>query len=824
MTKWKGTFVADGLIGLVLTVLMLLALYFQWGPLERIEYGAYDLGLSLRQDTSARSTPSPVVVVAIDDASITGIGRWPWPRHYIAQMIWFLHQAEAKVVGVNIIFSEPDLNQGLMEVRNILKEFESGASRAGQLYSLLKEAENRLDNDARLAASLEESKRVVLPLYFQLGNAFGGERKDMPEFLKRNSVSIPGLASGLTATEIIPPIPEFAEKALALGHLNIVTDRDGAVRSQPLLINFENRFFPSLPLQLTLKYLNYDIKDLTAREGLRVGRLVIPVLPDNRMLVSYSQLPAVYSFVDVVSNKVPPEAFKDKIVLIALNAVGLGALQVTPLGPNVPSFVGLSNVITDIINNRNFVVRPDWAFWVEIAMVVLFGLFLALAIPHMKAWLSALISLVLLLAWCGACLSLLISEGWWIKMTYPAALLLVGYIVIVSKRFLWTEKTKEHMEADGIETNKMLGLSFQGQGMLDMAFDKFRKCPVEDESVKELVYNLGLDFERKRMFNKAVAAYEHIRTAGPFKDIDDRIKKLKVAGETMIFGLGGAKKDGTVLIDSAETKPTLGRYEIVKELGRGAMGTVYLGKDPKINREVAIKTLRYEDIDEEQLAEVKKRFFREAEAAGRLSHPNIVTIYDVGEDYEIAYMAMELLSGSDLTKYVQKENLLPLHEAVRIVTATANALEYAHEHDVVHRDIKPANIMVLKNGEVRVADFGIARVVTSSKTQTGVVMGTPSYMSPEQIAGQKVDGRSDLFSLGVVFFELLTGQKPFQGDSIATLMFNITTGVPPRAAELVPDLPAAFQAILDRALAKDREQRYQKGSEMAEDLARALKS
>jgi eukaryotic-like serine/threonine-protein kinase len=725
---------------------------------------------------------------------------------------------------VNIIFSEPDLNQGLMEVRGILKEFESGASRAGQLYSLLKEAENRLDNDARLAASLEESKRVVLPLYFQLGNAFGGERKDMPEFLKRNSVSIPGLASGLTATEIIPPIPEFAEKALALGHLNIVTDRDGAVRSQPLLINFENRFFPSLPLQLTLKYLNYDIKDLTARGGLRVGRLVIPVLPDNRMLVSYSQLPAVYSFIDVVSNKVPPEAFKDKIVLIALNAVGLGALQLTPLGPNVPSFVGLSNVITDIINNRNFVVRPDWAFWVEIAMVVLFGLFLALAIPHMKAWLSALISLVLLLVWCGACLSLLISEGWWIKMTYPAALLLVGYIVIVSKRFLWTEKTKEHMEADGIETNKMLGLSFQGQGMLDMAFDKFRKCPVEDESVKELVYNLGLDFERKRMFNKAVAAYEHIRTAGPFKDIDDRIKKLKVAGETMIFGLGGAKKDGTVLIDSAETKPTLGRYEIVKELGRGAMGTVYLGKDPKINREVAIKTLRYEDIDEEQLAEVKKRFFREAEAAGRLSHPNIVTIYDVGEDYEIAYMAMELLSGSDLTKYTQKENLLPLHEAVRIVTATANALEYAHEHDVVHRDIKPANIMVLKNGEVRVADFGIARVVTSSKTQTGVVMGTPSYMSPEQIAGQKVDGRSDLFSLGVVFFELLTGQKPFQGDSIATLMFNITTGVPPRAAELAPDLPAAFQAVLDRALAKDREQRYQKGAEMAEDLARALKS
>lgn len=825
MSKWKGSFVADAMIGLVLTVLALLALYFQWGPLERIGYGAYDLGLSLRQNPSVRTAPSPVVVVAIDDASIAGIGRWPWPRHYIAQMIWFLRQADAKVVGLNIIYSEPDQNQGLLEIRTILKEFESGAARSGQLFTMLKDAESRLDNDARLAASLDESKRVVLPLFFQLGNAFGGERKDMPEVLKRNSVSLPGLASGLTAIEITPPIPEFAERAAALGHLNVLMDPDGAVRSAPLLINYENRFFPSLPFQMTLQYLNYSVSDLTARgQELRIGRLAVPVQPDNRMFVSYSRFPTVYSFMDVASNKVPPEAFKDKIVLIALNAVGLGALQLTPLGPNVPSFVGLANVITDIIDNRGFVVRPDWAFWAEIAVTVFFGLFLAFAIPHMKAWLSALISLVLLVAWCGASLFLLVSQGWWIKLTYPAVLLLAGYIVLISKRFLWTEKTKEHMEADGIETNKMLGLSFQGQGMLDMAFDKFRKCPVEDESVKDLLYNLGLDFERKRMFNKAVAAYEHIRTAGPFKDVDERIKKLKVAGETMIFGLGGAKKDGTVLIDSAETKPTLGRYEVVKELGRGAMGTVYLGKDPKINREVAIKTLRYEDIDEEQLAEVKKRFFREAEAAGRLSHPNIVTIYDVGEDYEIAYMAMELLSGSDLTKYCQKENLLPLHEVVRIVTATANALDYAHEHDVVHRDIKPANIMVLKNGEVRVADFGIARVVTSSKTQTGVVLGTPSYMSPEQIAGQKVDGRSDLFSLGVVLFELLTGTKPFQGDSIATLMFNITTGLPPRAAELVPDIPPSMQAILDKAMAKDREQRYQKGSEMAEELVQALKS
>jgi serine/threonine-protein kinase len=358
--------------------------------------------------------------------------------------------------------------------------------------------------------------------------------------------------------------------------------------------------------------------------------------------------------------------------------------------------------------------------------------------------------------------------------------------------------------------------------MLDMAFEKFRKCPVEDEAIKESLYNLGLDFERKRMFNKAVAVYEHILQAGSFKDIEERAKKLKVAGETMIFGLGGAKKDATLLVDSSQTKPTLGRYEISRELGRGAMGTVYLGKDPKINREVAIKTLRYEEIDEAQIAEVKKRFFREAEAAGKLSHPNIVTIYDVGEDYDLAYMAMELLDGADLAQYCQKENILPIHDVMKIISSVANALDYAHSNGVVHRDIKPANIMILKNGEVKVTDFGIARVMTSSKTQTGVVLGTPSYMSPEQIAGQKVDGRSDLFSLGVVFYELLTGERPFQGDSIATLMFNITASSPAPIKDLAPNIPQPCINIIEKLLIKDRELRYQQGKELVRELAECM--
>ncbi|MBN1545279.1 MAG: protein kinase, partial [Syntrophaceae bacterium] len=627
--------------------------------------------------------------------------------------------------------------------------------------------------------------------------------------------------------EITAPIPDFATRASALGHINVIPDRDGTVRSEPLLINYEGLFFPSFSLQLTLKYLNAELSELTGVPGgLRFRNVTIPINGDNQMLISsFNKQYPNYPFADVIEKKAPADAFKNRIVIIALTAAGItgNQLYTTPSAALDYSWVIHANVISDIINNSH-IMRPDWAFFVEAGVIILFGLLLAFAIPRLKAGISAVVSLGLLVVLCGTALYLLVNQGFWIKAVNPSLLLVGGYIVIVSKRYLLTEKTKEHIEADSIETNKMLGLSFQGQGLLDMAFDKFRKCPVEDPAVKELLYNLGLDFERKRMFNKSVAVYEHILTAGDFKDIRDRIKKLNAAGETMIFGLSGAKKEATVLMDNTETKPTLGRYEVVKELGRGAMGTVYLGRDPKIHREVAIKTLRYEEIDEDQLDETKKRFFREAEAAGKLSHPNIVTIFDVGEDYEIAYMAMELLDGADLTKYCQKSSLLPAHEAVRIVSAVAHALDYAHSNDVVHRDIKPANIMILKNGDVKVADFGIARVVTSSRTQTGVVLGTPSYMSPEQIAGQKVDGRSDFFSLGVVLYELLTGEKPFKGESIATLMFNITMSPPAALVEINPDVPPGFVSVIEKALAKDRDLRYQSGKQMAEDLAECLKA
>ena len=264
----------------------------------------------------------------------------------------------------------------------------------------------------------------------------------------------------------------------------------------------------------------------------------------------------------------------------------------------------------------------------------------------------------------------------------------------------------------------------------------------------------------------------------------------------------------------------LGRYQIEKELGKGAMGVVYMGRDPKINRIVAIKTMALaQEFDEDELADVKERFFREAETAGRLNHPNIVTMYDAGEEHDLAYIAMEFLKGKDLVPFTKLDRQLPLLKVLGIVARVADALSYAHENHVVHRDIKPANIMYEPDlDQVKVTDFGIARITDSSKTKTGMVLGTPSYMSPEQLAGHKIDGRSDLFSLGVMLYQMSCGKLPFEGDSMAQLMFRIANESHPDIRVLKPDLPACVVAIIDKALTKDVTMRYQTGAEMADDL------
>lgn len=265
---------------------------------------------------------------------------------------------------------------------------------------------------------------------------------------------------------------------------------------------------------------------------------------------------------------------------------------------------------------------------------------------------------------------------------------------------------------------------------------------------------------------------------------------------------------------------TLGRYRIERQLGRGAMGAVYLGRDPQIGRQVAIKTMALaSEFEGAELVEARQRFFREAETAGRLQHPDIVTIFDAGEDHELAYIAMEYLKGHDLQRHTQSAQLLPVPVVVQIGERVASALAHAHSQGVVHRDVKPANVMVdLAHGVVKVTDFGIARITDSSRTRTGMVLGTPSFMSPEQMSGRRVDGRADLYSLGVMLFQLLTGQLPHRAESMAKLMYAIANETAPDLRTLRPDIPEALARLVARALSKQPEARHADGRQMAAAL------
>jgi serine/threonine protein kinase len=275
------------------------------------------------------------------------------------------------------------------------------------------------------------------------------------------------------------------------------------------------------------------------------------------------------------------------------------------------------------------------------------------------------------------------------------------------------------------------------------------------------------------------------------------------------------------LMDEHRSSERFGRYEILAELGRGAMGVVYRARDPKINRVVAVKTVSLAGQPPEAEVEYRERFIREAEAAGRLSHPGIVTIYDVGEEPETRapYIVMEFVKGPSLERLLSEQgHTLPLEQALQLTLELAEALDCAHGQGVVHRDLKPANILITEDGRAKIADFGIAKLNLANLTLGGRTLGTPAYMSPEQLNGDEVDGRSDLFSLGVILYTVLTGYRPFQGNSAMTVSFKVVNKEPVPASVLDTDLPPGLDYIISRAMAKDPAQRYQRGMEMVLDI------
>lgn len=866
----KGLLSTDWFAGLLITFAVLILVVL--GMFSGIERAAYDWGV--------RSSDSPandkVAVIAIDDESIDRIGRWPWSRSTHAALLNKLKTANPKVVGYTVFFLEPQIDPGLAYIQDILAYtedsqlldlpdevltidsmlaknrdealrkyfaesalFNSMSNDVDELYLRLQEAQLALNTDSILAGTMADVNNVVLSMPFLVGLPQGNPDFDLPDFVLANSISNVDVSAGtsylpLPTYKAFSPIPGIGDAAIGIGHLNAWADVDGAIRTEPLVLQYYDSFFPSMSLMLAAKSLNLSVDDIKIRlgEGVTLGRLNIATEPDLQMRTFYyadkadgSSAFTVDSFYDVMEGKVNLDKYQDKIVLVGATATGVGAPQVTPLSPSMAPVLSLAHSVSSILN-EDFFIQPSWAIWVQLLVFIIMAAYIMFLLPRISATTGALITGGLVLTLIIVHYILMVSQGMWIQLMTPVMLLIIGYVGLTLKGYVITERGKQKSDADSAESNRMLGLAFQGQGQLDMAFEKFRKVPL-DNSVMELLYNLSLDYERKRQFNKANSVYSYMFEFDPkFRDLETRMKRADQMEQTvMLGGAGGSTAGGTMIMEGdGVQKPMLGRYEVQKELGKGAMGVVYLGEDPKISRTVAIKTMALsQEFEDDELEEVKERFFREAETAGRLNHPNIVTIFDAGEEQDLAYIAMEFLKGKDLAPNTKKDHLLPARTVLELIAQCADALNYAHSQNVVHRDIKPANIMYdPESGQMKVTDFGIARITDSSKTKTGMVLGTPSYMSPEQLAGHKVDGRSDLFSLGVMLYQMVSGQLPFTGDSMATLMFKIANEQHQPIEEVVPDLAPCIGAIIDQAMSKDIEARYQNGAEMAADIRTCL--
>ncbi|MBN2060979.1 MAG: CHASE2 domain-containing protein [Deltaproteobacteria bacterium] len=842
--KIKKT-IPDWIIGVVITLVFLfITLTGKLDFTSVIELKTFDL----RARLAAPIERNPdIEIVSISDNDLAMLGRFPWPRNILAQGVRNLSLAGARVIALNILFMEPEESAGLKTIKTLKEEFDGlGLAQKGEglsFYKRLSEAEKDLDNDAKLSKAIKDAGNVVLPVYFDMASS--GKDRDVPRFITEhsfkqvNGVNEEWLVSSIYwLTKVTPILPAFSEVAAGIGHNNLFPDSDGYIRKQIHVLGYmKNIYFPSYSVAIVKVFQGLKDEDISVKLGESVNlkfspssTIKIPVMDYSmKSLISWNNGPDIVfhqtPFANVYRNEFQTSLFKDKIVIIGPTAQGIGDRFVTPISGNLPGVEIVANSVSNILN-QHFFSRPSWISMLEVFILIAFGAFIAFFLPRLKAGSGAFITFVLFFGYGTAGVVLFFSNNIWLKISPQILLLIVGYILVISKSFLITERKKEKVEADSAETNKMLGLSFQQQGMLDLALEKFRRIPVEEEGVKDLLYNLGLDFERKRQFSKALSTYKLVIEDGAnFKDLDERIPKLKGAEATMIFGgsSGGHPGDIGATLMNMDTKPTLGRYEVVGELGRGAMGVVYKGEDPKIHRTVAIKTVKLSDFDEDVLEEMKERFFREAESAGLLTHPNIVTIYDAGEEHDLAYIAMEFLKGEDLESYTKTEKLLPMRETLLIVSNVAEALDYAHSKGIVHRDIKPANIMrILETNEVKVTDFGIARITSSSKTKTGVILGTPSYMSPEQVAGKRVDGRSDIFSLGVVLFEMLTGHKPFIGEDMTSLMYKIAREGHPSVREFNPRVPMVVEKIIAKALEKDPEKRYQRAGQMAAHLKQVI--
>lgn len=779
----------SGLILYVLITILVVSMYGgRYGFLERSTTRMQDGMFKLRG--KADTAPAEIIIVGIDDRSVDNIARWPWGRDLLGQLIFLVAQGSPKVIGLDVFLPE--------------ETHEDTSGRTGVLADEISSAGN-----------------VVLPIYFSLSDV-GIAPESAPDRIMRSALAesknTPTGTSSLTcAKQIYYPSPALVEASSGFGHINMYYDGDGLIRREPLLISYDGYLYPSLGLKLAGIYLNVRPDQVKANgDGdLVVGKAAIPVDRGQRMLLNYHGPNLSFeriSALKVFTGEVDPQTFENRIVLVGPTSTE------SKTWINVPAFEGINEVeriatVTSNIIHRDFL-RHSSPLW-NVLVLILIGVFCALVLPNVSLTYRIVILLVFLFVIFNFSYILFSSFGILTKPVYPIIelLLFLAASPAIKPKELRRKGSEGMVKEGGIEE-----CADESGAPADQAVEP----PAEVQELKSTGIATGEPTgEKDREENLQVIESKADQTGQePKRPVPDSPPEVPAEQTRRLSGTptpGASSEPSPTPTPLSETPPVsrFGRYKIIEILGRGGMGTVYKGLDPALDRPVALKTIRLDfAVSRSEISELRERLVQEAKAAGRLSHPNIVTIYDVGEEGGLQYIAMEHLSGYTLEDFIKKKGVLNYKIAAKIIMQTCDALSYAHQHGIVHRDIKPANIMLLEDFHVKVMDFGIARLEAASLTKSNVALGTPHYISPEQLEGNLADKRSDIFSLGVVIYELLTKKKPFQGENISSLMYRILNHQPPPPSAIDDRIPPIFDQVVCKAMAKRPEDRYRDAKEI----------
>ncbi|MDH4223062.1 MAG: serine/threonine-protein kinase [candidate division Zixibacteria bacterium] len=751
----------SGFILYILITFSVMVLYLdQQDWLEKYNLKFQDLGYKFRGKIEQESD---IVILALDQNSLNQYGRWPWSRDTIAQIVEKLSRANPKVLYLDF-YLPPDIVEDT----------------SGGTYLL--------------AEAIKNAGNVILPLYFNFSEVdFTPVR--YPEVMRFSSLSNIfdpiELSTQLPsrAKEIYYSSQILTQSASALGHSNHIRDLDNKIRYEQMLIGFDGNYYPSVSLQIIRKYnqLGMDKLIIDNAGKLRLGNVLIPTDNQYRLPINYAGPKhsfKYYSASSLLDGSLNPQIFFNKIVLVGLTDYTTSQLK-TPVSSFLPAVEKTANLVQNILH-KNISKTTGLLSILDFLLLIIIGTFCAFVLPNV----NLIQRLVILFVFFFIVLNLnfiLFSSFHIITKPFYPLLELFLFIVI----------------SPGIKPQRVSKITRKKELEKEISIIKERFIPAEPEPEKTMKLDL------------------------PEEDKENSYTPLSSTPAFNPTPLPEEKTSSPVVEKSTShiTLNRLGRYEVIEVIGKGAMGMVYKGIDPAIDRMVALKTIRIDNIaSTDDLTELKDRLIKEAKAAGRLSHPNILTIYDVGQEGDLYYIAMEYLEGYTLDRMILKKTDLNYKIVAKIIIQVCEALNFAHENQIVHRDIKPANIMILDSFNIKVMDFGIARFGASSMTQDGIAVGTPSYISPEILEGKPADKRSDIFSLGVVLYEILTGQKPFKGEVLSALIYSILNDQPPLPSVLNDKTPAIFDRIVGKALMKNPEERYQNAQEMQAPLKEFISS